>query len=142
MSAVQAGLLKKRLTSYILAGANDELTDRQIFLSAISVCNHKSLGRVEKFNSLYAYHPALTTLLLISAFVTLVLSTSLIRTRRPLGEWQDSKCLSLSSFGSGQNREVDILHMKFFEWRTSKSVVSSNERHPCQKFALSSLFVC
>lgn len=71
LSAAQAELLKKRLANYILAGASHDLTDQEIFLSAMSVCNHKSLGRVERFNSLYAYHRALTTLLLLSTIGTL-----------------------------------------------------------------------
>jgi hypothetical protein len=71
LSAVQADLLKKRLANHILAGASHDLSDCEIFVSAMALCNHKSLGRVERFNSLYAYHRALTTLLLVSTVATL-----------------------------------------------------------------------
>jgi hypothetical protein len=67
----QSAALRTRLANYMLEDASDEVTDHQIFLWAFSVCNYKSLGRVERFNSIYAYNRALTTLMLISTIATL-----------------------------------------------------------------------
>ncbi|PYS94641.1 MAG: hypothetical protein DMF64_00130 [Acidobacteria bacterium] len=73
MSASQSAELKGRLNSHFLGNANQDMSDHEIFLCALSICNHRSLGRVARFNSLYAYHRALTTLLLTSTVTTLVI---------------------------------------------------------------------
>lgn len=71
ISSAQITRIKKRLASYIEADAGQALTDHEAFLAALSLCTHKALGRVQRFNSLYAYHRGLTTLLLISTIATL-----------------------------------------------------------------------
>ncbi|MDQ3816205.1 MAG: hypothetical protein M3362_00775 [Acidobacteriota bacterium] len=76
ISASQATDLKERLKNYFVKGGGYNLSDHEIFLCALSICNHKSLGRVTRFNSLYAYHRGLTTLLLLSAIATLVIIAS------------------------------------------------------------------
>ncbi|HET6890676.1 MAG TPA: hypothetical protein VFH31_06205 [Pyrinomonadaceae bacterium] len=72
-SSAQAERLRKRLANYIGADTSRPLTDQEVFLGALSLCTHKTLGRVQRFNSLYAYHRALTTLLLISTIMTLAI---------------------------------------------------------------------
>jgi hypothetical protein len=69
----QSTVLKARLSKHLSGGVERDSEDHEVFLHALSVCNHKSLGRVAKFNSLYAYHRALTTLLLISTVATMVI---------------------------------------------------------------------
>lgn len=59
-----------------------ELEDRDVFLHCLTLCNQKSLGRVNRFNSLYAYHRALTTLSLLLLIVTIV---ALIKISVPVG---------------------------------------------------------
>jgi hypothetical protein len=71
ISAAQSGELKGRLRKHCIGDADREIKDHELFLAALAICNHKSLGRVAKFNSLYAYHRALTTLLLLSTLATL-----------------------------------------------------------------------
>jgi len=70
-SAAQAAELKERLKNHFLNGIPRDIEDHEIFLCALSMCYHKSLGRIARFNSIYAYHRALTTLLLISTITTL-----------------------------------------------------------------------
>ena len=77
ISQVFANELKGRFTTYILKGANRAVEDHEIFMCALSICTYKSLGRVARFNSLYAYHRALTTLLLIATMTTaIIIATS------------------------------------------------------------------
>jgi hypothetical protein len=73
ISQAFANELKGRFTTYILKGANRVVADHEIFMCALSICTHKSLGRVARFNSLYAYHRALTTLLLVATLTTLAI---------------------------------------------------------------------
>ena len=72
-ASAQAERLRKRLANYIGADGNRPFTDQEVFMVALSLCTHKTLGRVQRFNSLYAYHRALTTLLLISTIMTLAI---------------------------------------------------------------------
>lgn len=76
LSAAQAAQLRERLKNHFLKGGDHELSDHEIFLCALSICTHKSLGRVARFNSLYAYHRGLTTLLFASTVATLVIIAS------------------------------------------------------------------
>ncbi len=73
ISPALANEIKGRFKTYIVQGANREVSDNEIFLCALSICTHKSLGRVARFNSLYAYHRALTTLLLVATVATLLI---------------------------------------------------------------------
>src|ERR1700755_3323539 len=73
ISSPHAIQLQARLKNHFVKGSSYDLSDNEIFLCALSVCNHKSLGRVTRFNSLYAYHRALTTLLLLSTLITLAI---------------------------------------------------------------------
>jgi hypothetical protein len=76
MSKAFAGEIKERFKTHILKGENRDVSDHEIFMSALSICTHKSLGRVARFNSLYAYHRALTTLLLVATITTAIIIAS------------------------------------------------------------------
>jgi hypothetical protein len=67
--------LKKRLRKRMLEDEERdvEITNRDLFLYSLAVCNRNGLGRTSRFNSLYAYHRALTTLGIFFLVVTILM---------------------------------------------------------------------
>lgn len=88
ISAVYLSILKDTVKGHIAVSktetneAKGELENRDIFMHCLTLCNQKSLGRINRFNSLYAYHRALTTLSLVFLVITII---ALIKVSVPAG---------------------------------------------------------